>query len=78
MVTSLTRVWLLTSLVLIHVAVFPHPASAFDFYDLYFVAHADDWQIFQAPNTFSDVKLGDRVLIVQASASDAGRTDGYW
>jgi len=53
-------------------------AEAFDYYDVYFVAHPDDWQIFQAPNTFSDVKLGDRVLIIQASASDAGRTDGYW
>jgi hypothetical protein len=74
----LARVWLLTSLVLIHVVVFPHPASAFDYYDLYLVAHADDWQVFQAPNTFSDVKLGDRVLIIHASASDAGRTDGYW
>ena len=53
-------------------------AWGFNFFDLYVVAHADDWQIFQSPNTFSDVKAGDRVLIIQASASDAGRTDGYW
>lgn len=74
----LTRVWLLAVIVLTCSVAFPHSIGAFDFYDLYFVAHADDWQIFQAPNTFSDVKLGDRVLIIQASASDAGRTDGYW
>jgi hypothetical protein len=76
--TSLIRVWLLTTIVLTYSVIFPHHGRAFDFYDLYLVAHADDWQIFQAPNTFNDVKLGDRVLIVHASASDAGRTDGYW
>ena len=71
-------VQLLTAIILTYGATVPLPARAFAYYDLYLVAHADDWQIFQAPNIFSDVQLGDRVLIIQASASDAGRTDGYW
>lgn len=47
-------------------------------YDAYFSAHPDDWQIFQGFNTYQDFKNGERVVIFQVTAGDAGRTDGWW
>lgn len=52
------------------------PASAS--WDVYAVAHPDDWQLFFSPNLPIDVQNGDQVLIVQFTAGDAGRVDGYW
>jgi hypothetical protein len=47
-------------------------------WDVYAVAHPDDWQLFFSPNLPIDVQNGDRVLIIQFTAGDAGRVDGYW
>ena len=44
---------------------------------LYLVAHADDWQLFQAPNAATDIAEGAHVVFVQLTASDAGRSDEY-
>jgi hypothetical protein len=47
-------------------------------WDVYAVAHPDDWQLFFSPNLPIDVQNGDQVLILQFTAGDAGRVDGYW
>jgi hypothetical protein len=47
-------------------------------WDVYGVAHPDDWQLFFSPNLPIDVQNGDQVLIIQFTAGDAGREDGYW
>lgn len=45
----------------------------------YFVAHADDWQLFMAPAISKDISDKTcKVIIVHFTAGDAGRDERYW
>lgn len=45
----------------------------------YFVAHADDWQLFMAPEISHDIADKKcKVVIVHFTAGDAGKEEAYW
>jgi hypothetical protein len=47
--------------------------------DIYFVAHADDWQLFMDPEiSKSMADKTCKVIIVHTTAGDAGSEDRYW
>lgn len=48
-------------------------------WDVYVVAHQDDWQTFMMPGVDWDYHTyGNNILIIITTAGDAGRTDGWW
>ncbi|PUZ30113.1 GlcNAc-PI de-N-acetylase [Chitinophaga costaii] len=45
----------------------------------YFIAHADDWQLFMAPEVSNDMMdKSCKVVIVHTTAGDAGKEEQYW
>lgn len=45
----------------------------------YFIAHADDWQLFMAPEISLDIADDNcKVIIVHTTAGDAGKDQQYW
>src|SRR6266567_8097400 len=45
----------------------------------YFVAHADDWQLFMDPEVGRDIADKEcKVVIVHTTAGDAGLGESYW
>lgn len=45
----------------------------------YFIAHADDWQLFMAPEISIDIADETcKVIIVHTTAGDAGKDQAYW
>jgi LmbE family N-acetylglucosaminyl deacetylase len=45
---------------------------------IYIHAHPDDWQLFMGDHVVHDVALGKKVVLVYASAGDAGHDSAYW
>jgi hypothetical protein len=53
--------------------------QAFNRVSFYFVAHADDWQLFMAPQISHDIADKTcKVVIIHTTAGDAGRDEMYW
>lgn len=46
--------------------------------EVYIHAHADDWQLFMGNRVNDAVQAGSRVVLVYATAGDAGRDEAYW
>lgn len=45
----------------------------------YFIAHADDWQLFMAPEISLDIVDEEcKVVIIHTTAGDAGKDKAYW
>ncbi|MCS3796555.1 PIG-L family deacetylase [Niastella sp. OAS944] len=45
----------------------------------YFIAHADDWQLFMAPEISKSIADKEcKVVIVHTTAGDAGKDEKYW
>jgi hypothetical protein len=45
----------------------------------YFVAHADDWQLFMTPEISRDIADKEcKLIIVHTTAGDAGKDEKYW